>query len=206
VTERDVTSPGLAPLPVERWSESARTVLPRYLRRPERYLSGDHPMPQALGLFAHHVEIGAAWMGFANLLAGPSSTVEPKLRELAILRVAWRTGSDYEWTQHIRIARDAGVTTEQLHAIPGGPGSGHWTALERSVLEAVDQIVDGWRVEGPTWAALAGELDEPQLLELLFVIGSYLCFATVANSVRLTPDASTEVIDAPRLPTPTEPR
>jgi 4-carboxymuconolactone decarboxylase len=195
----------LAPLPVEEWSEVARTVLPRYLRRPELYLAGGAPMPQALGLLAHHVELGAAWLAFTDLLAGSAATLDAGLRELAILRVAWRTGSDYEWTQHVRIGRHAGLTTEQLHAVPDGPASSGWTPRERLVLEAVDQVVDRSGVDPTTWAALAGHLDAAPLLELSFVIGAYLCFATVTNSVGLAADPPTEPVDAPHLPAPVGP-
>jgi 4-carboxymuconolactone decarboxylase len=198
----DATGGGLTPLPFEQWSESARTVLPRYLGRPELYLSGAAAMPQALGLFAHHVELGAAWLAFSELLAGDRATVDARLRELAILRVAWRTGSNYEWMQHVRIGRHAGLTTEQLHALPDGPVASLWTPLERSVLEAVDQVVEAFRIDTKTWAALAEHLDEAQLLELSFVIGSYLCFATITNSVGLAADPPTEPVDAPQLVAP----
>ena len=81
-----------------------------------------------------------------------------------------------------------------------GPAAAVWTPVERSVLEAVDQIIDFSRVEDATWQALAAYLEPPQLLELTFVIGGYLCFAVVANSVRLEPDPPTEPVDAPELP------
>ena len=194
---------GLPPLPVDQWTDEAKTVLPGYLRRPELYLSGKpdaQPMPQALGLFAHHVGLGAAWMTFTEFLAGERSTLDPALRELAVLRVAWRTGSAYEWKQHTRIGLGTGLTTAHLHALPDGPEAAVWTPVERSVLEAVDQILDLSRVEDATWQALAAYLEPPQLLELTFVIGGYLCFAVVANSVRLEPDPPTEPVDAPDLP------
>jgi 4-carboxymuconolactone decarboxylase len=194
---------GLAPLPVNEWSDEAKDVLPRYLRRPELYLSGKPdapPMPQALGLFAHHVDLGAAWMTFTDFLAGERSTLDPALRELAILRVAWQTGSAYEWKQHTRIALGTGLSTAQLYALPDGPAAAVWTPVERSVLEAVDQIIETARVEDATWTALTSSLEPPQLLELTFVIGGYLCFAVVANSVRLEPDPPTDPVDAPELP------
>ncbi len=193
----------LSPLPVDQWTEEAKTVLPGYLRRPELYLSGKPdapPMPQALGLFAHHVGLGAAWMTFTEFLAGERSTLDPALRELAILRVAWRTGSAYEWKQHTRIGLGTGLSTAQLHALPDGPAAAVWAPVERGVLEAVDQIIDVSRVEDATWQSLTAYLEPPQLLELTFVVGGYLCFAVVANSVHLEPDPPTEPVDAPELP------
>jgi 4-carboxymuconolactone decarboxylase len=197
------SAPGLPPLPVDEWGDEAKSVLPGYLRRPELYLSGKPdaaPMPQALGLFAHHVGLGAAWMSFTEFLVGERSTLDPALRELAILRVAWKTGSAYEWKQHTRIGLGTGLTTAQLHALPDGAAAAVWTPVERSVLNAVDQIIDDSRVDDATWHALAAALEPPQLLELTFVIGGYLCFAVVANSVRLEPDPPTEAVDAPELP------
>jgi 4-carboxymuconolactone decarboxylase len=193
---------GLAPLPVEQWSEKARALLPQYLRRPQLYLSGtpdDLPMPQALGLLAHHVDLGAAWMAFMGVLADERSTLEPVHRELAILRVAWRSASAYEWTQHIRIGAQAGLTTEKLYAIPDGPAATVWTPLERSIMKASDEVVDLQGIRPSTWAALAQELNGSQILELCFVIGGYLCFAAVTNSTQLKPDPPTEHIDAPPL-------
>jgi alkylhydroperoxidase family enzyme len=196
--------PGLRPLPVEEWSEEALAVLPGYLRRPELYLSGGDdaaPMPQALRVFAHHHELGARWMAFTNLLAGEESTLDPAIRELAILRVAWRAGSEYEWKQHVRIGSAAGLTTEQLYAIPEGPSSALWSPLERAVLEASDGIVDHCRIGSETFESLAAQLGEAQLLELCFLIGSYLCFAAVANSIGMVADPPTEVVDAPEMTT-----
>ena len=32
------------------------------------------------------------------------SSLDPRLRELVIMRIGWSTASEYEWTQHWRIA------------------------------------------------------------------------------------------------------
>ena len=46
-------------------------------------------------------------------------------------------------------------------------------------------MVDGFAVSEETWGQLSGALDAGQLFELLFVVGGYLCLATVLNSVGL---------------------
>lgn len=192
--------PALAPLAVERWGARARVELPRHLRRPELYLSGEHPMPGALGLLAHHPALGAGWLAFTDLLSGTEATLDPRLRELAILRVAWRARSAYEWLQHARIARHAGVTAAEVHAVPDGPDAAAWGPLERAVLQAADDVADRHGVDPATSVVLAAHLDEAQRLELTFVIGAYLCFAVVATSAGLPADLPTEPVDAPALP------
>jgi AhpD family alkylhydroperoxidase len=192
----------LDPLPVDEWSDEARGVLTSYLRRPELYLSDGpdaQPMPGALGLLAHHLPLGQAWLAFNQVLAGETA-LDVRLRELIVLRVAWRTRSEYEWAQHTRIGHHAGLTVEQLHAIPAGAGAEVWTSVERSVLAATDEMVDGYRIDDSTWARLAEHFSDGELVELLFVAGAYLCFAVVTNGAGLPPDPPTEPIDAPALP------
>ena len=200
----DAAEAGLRPLPYEAWSDTARSILPRYLRRPELYLSGGAPMPQALGLLANHVPLGIAWMGFTEMLVGDASTLDPRLRELAILRVSWQAASDYEWMQHARIGLHTGLTIEQIRAVPDGPEAKVWTPLEKNVLDAVDQVMTTARIDAPTWQGLTQHLDAAQLLELTFVIGGYLCFAVVTNSVGMVADPPTEPIDVPHVPARTD--
>jgi alkylhydroperoxidase family enzyme len=114
--------------------------------------------------------------------------LEPRIRELAILRVAWRTKSGYEWTQHHRLGRDEGLTDAQLDAVQDGPTSAVWNAPERAVVAAADEMIDHFGVTDETWGALAASFESASLFELLFVIGGYLCLATVLNSIGLRGD------------------
>jgi hypothetical protein len=58
------------------------------------------------------------------------------------------------------------------------------------VLRAADQMRQGADVEAPTWATLADALDRPQLLELLFVIGSYAALSWILGVARLQPEGA----------------
>ncbi|MDT3442854.1 MULTISPECIES: carboxymuconolactone decarboxylase family protein [unclassified Pseudofrankia] len=191
----------LTPLPVEAWGDEARAVLPAYLRRPEVFASGERPMPNVLGLLARHLPLGNAWLAFNEVLAR-QTTLDPRLRELTVLRVAWRTRSAYEWAQHTRMGQQAGLTVEQVHAVPRGADAEVWSPVERAVLAAIDQLLDRHDVDDATWTELGGHLPATELLELLFVVGAYLCFAVVTNGAGLAPDPPTEPVDAPTLPAP----
>ncbi len=178
----------LAPVPFDEWDDDTRVVLLAHLRRPELYLSGTPdapPMPVVLELFAHHRALSQAWLPFTSMLAGPESVLEPAVRELAILRVAWRTHSGYEWAQHARMGRDAGLSDGQVEGAKGVLDAGAWSPRDRAVLQAADEMIDRFRVEDATWDALTEHFVPDQLLELLFVVGGYLCLAGVLNSVGL---------------------
>jgi 4-carboxymuconolactone decarboxylase len=180
--------PRLSPVPFAQWDDHTRDVLLPHLRRPELYLSGAPdapPMPVVMELFAHHLPLSETWLAFSDMLASERSTLDPRLRELLIVRVAWRTQSGYEWGQHTRMGRDEGLTDEQLRAVTEGPGAAVWTPLERALLMAVDEIIDGFGVNDATWDTLSSSFEPAQLFELLFVIGGYVCLAGVLNSIGL---------------------
>jgi alkylhydroperoxidase family enzyme len=180
--------PRLAPIPFDEWDEETRTTLLAYLRRPELYLSGAPdapPMPVVFELFAHHLALSETFLSFTDVMAGDRSRLEPRIRELAILRVAWRTGSGYEWNQHHRMGGDEGLTDAQLSAVSAGPTAAVWNPTERAVLTAADEMIDQFVVSAETWAALASAFEPASVFELLFVIGGYLCLAAVLNSIGL---------------------
>jgi 4-carboxymuconolactone decarboxylase len=190
----EMTSPSpprLAPVPFDQWDEETRETLLAHLRRPELYLSGAPdapPMPVVLELFAHHVALSETFLTFTDVMAGGQSKLEPRIRELAILRVAWRTGSAYEWNQHRRMGGDEGLSDTQIGAVQQGSVSPVWNPTERAVLAAADEMIDVFAVSDETWAALASFFEPAPVFELLFVIGGYLCLAAVLNSIGLRGD------------------
>ena len=178
----------LAPVPFAAWDEQTRTVLLAHLRRPELYLSGAPdapPMPLVLELFANHLAVSETFLTFTDVLAGDEARLDPRIRELLILRVAWRTRSGYEWNQHSRMGSEEGLTDAQLHALREGPDAEVWTPVERDLLSAADEMIDTFAVSDATWDRLSASLDGPQLFEALFVVGGYLCLAAVLNSLGL---------------------
>jgi alkylhydroperoxidase family enzyme len=185
------SQPRLAPVPHAEWDEDTRAALLAHLRRPDLYLSGaadSPPMPVVLELFAHHVALSETFLTFTDVMVSDQSKLEPRLRELAILRVAWRTRSGYEWNQHRRMGGDVGLTEAQLDALTDGPSAAVWTKTERSVLTAADEMIDHFSVSDETWDVLASSFESAPLFELLFVIGGYLCLAAVLNSIGLRGD------------------
>ncbi len=46
-----------------------------------------------------------------------TGSLDARRREIVVLRVAHTTGAGYEWAQHERLARNAGVTDQEISAI-----------------------------------------------------------------------------------------
>jgi len=156
-------------------------------------------VPNVLATLMRHPALAGPFLSYnAVLLNTPG--VEPRLRELMVLRVAWRTRSTYEWSQHVRIARSCGISAEEIDAIPGGAGADVWSPLDADVLAATDQLLDRYRIDDDTWLRLAECLDERQLMEVAFIVGTYTCLAMAFNSFGLELDP--ELHETTALPLP----
>ena len=46
-----------------------------------------------------------------------NSKLDPRLRELAILQVGWMERSEYEFTHHVKIGKEFGVTDDDIAAL-----------------------------------------------------------------------------------------
>lgn len=192
-----MTEPRLAPLPRDRWDDSVRDALRRGIGdvAAERYLADDDvPVPSVIATLLHHPKLASRFLAYnMELLQRP--TLDARLRELMVLRVAYRSRAPYEWAQHVRMAESLGITPKEIAAIAGSGGD--WKPLEAALLAATDQLIDNYRVDDDTWQVLAGELDEAQLVELVFVVGTYTALAMAFNSFGLQLDADLQATTFP---------
>lgn len=113
--------------------------------------------------------------------------LDPRLRELVIMRIGWLTGCDYEWTQHWRVASGLGVTSDDLLGVRDWPSYGAFTSTERAVLAATDDVVRDGAVSAESWAACERELqgDTTTLIELVTAIGAWRMVASILKSLQV---------------------
>jgi alkylhydroperoxidase family enzyme len=105
-------------------------------------------------------------------------------RELVILRVGWRTGSEYEFGQHTIEGLREGLTSDEVEAVTGEAVSpDRWSADDRALLSMVDELCRHDAVSEVTWDALTRRWDEAQLLELLVLAGGYRMVCGLLNTV-----------------------
>ncbi|MGO9060302.1 MAG: carboxymuconolactone decarboxylase family protein [Candidatus Binataceae bacterium] len=109
-----------------------------------------------------------------NLLGGAligKAKLDPKLREIAILRTAKVTGSVYEWTQHVPMAKHVGVTDAQVAAMDNWQGASCFNDLERTVLRFTDEVAAKVKGSHETLEALKKRLGPAEIVELILSIG-----------------------------------
>jgi 4-carboxymuconolactone decarboxylase len=198
-------TPRVPPLPRERWDDAVEAALRAGVPGEvgDRFMStGPDAMrvPNGLTSVMYHPALAGPFLAYNAVLLREQQLTH-RQRELIVLRVAWRTRSPYEWVQHVRLARRYTVTDAELEAIGGGADGGHpWEPLEADLLRATDEAMDHYRVSDATWARLAEHLDEAELVEVLYVIGTYTCLAMVFNSLGIELDPELDPTSGPALP------
>jgi AhpD family alkylhydroperoxidase len=165
----------LPPLPADRWDEAVQRSLSGMLP-PERLNPKD--AGNALSTFANHPALAKAFLRF-NVHLLYSSTLPPRIRELAILRVAHRRDCTYEWTHHVALGLQAGLSEDEIAAVRRGVGADQF---ECAVLAGVDELDEKSRLSDETWAALGERLDDRQRMDYVFTVGCYTLLAMAFNT------------------------
>ena len=159
----------LQPLPADQWDEATRQALSA-MRGADTN--------NALSTFAHHPALAKAFLRF-NVHLLMSSTLPPRIRELAILRVAHRRDCAYEWSHHVSMAKDEGITDDQIDAVKRGEAT---DPFDRAVITAVDELDEYSRMSDQTWAALGEHLNDQQRMDFIFTVGCYALLAMAFNT------------------------
>lgn len=140
-----------------------------------------------LGTLAHHPAAARAFLTFNGYVLF-ASTLTPRERELVVLRVAALRRAQYEWAQHVVLAREAGLSDPEIARVAAGADAGGWSRRERAMLEAVDELVRDAGLSTETWEVLADELDVQQIVDLVFTVGAYETLAMLLGAFRVEPD------------------
>lgn len=162
------------PLPADQWDDDVdralAVMLPQERRNPEN-------ASNILGTFVNHPALTKEFLKF-NVHLLFNSTLPPRLRELAILRVAHRTDSEYEWVQHVKMGLREGLTDDDIAAVQRGDAA---DAFDRTLIGAVDELLEKYNVSDATWSALGERFDQRQRMDFVFTVG---CYVTVSMALK----------------------
>ena len=149
---------------------------------------------RALG---NHPGLVKAWTEFANSIRNDSRTPR-KLREIMILRTAQLQRSDYEWAQHLKMARKAGVTESQIAELANWRGSKHFDAKERAALTLTEAVV-ACNVTDEVYAEVSKHFGHQDYVELAVTAAFYCMVPRMLDAMRVEFDDDIGEY-APRLP------
>lgn len=185
-----LTTPRLAPLAPGNRTEAQKAMLAS---------RADYNIYKTL---AHHPDLYARWSPLGQFLLN-GSTLPPREREIVMLRMGWLCQSEYEWSQHARIAKSsAGMTDAEVHRIAEGPDAPGWNDFERTLLRMVDELRYDTMISDATWKALRTKYSDQQVMESLFTAAQYQLVSMALNSfgVQLDPELKDRLPTDVKLP------
>ena len=166
-----------------------------------------YPDPSSVWGVMHQLPQELHPMNIARMLSYASTTVtpfyrfsealldqlelDPKLRLLAMLRVAQSTEAHDAWRQLMALAQVVGVSDEQLSSLQQGRGAGeHFTAKEQVALAFVDEVLQTPRVSNALFEQMWRLFTSREMVELLFVVGLTWMAGRVMTAFDLEPDSA----------------
>jgi 4-carboxymuconolactone decarboxylase len=153
--------------------------------------------PNLYRALGNHPKLVAAWTEFSKMLRYDTRTPRG-LRELVILRGAQLMRSEYEWAQHLGMARKAGVSEAQIAALASWPSAPEFDAREKAALALAEAVTRGG-VSDEVYVEAMRHFDHHDFVELSAVAAFYAMVGRMldAMGVQLEPELRHY---APKLP------
>jgi len=144
-------------------------------------ITGTGP-PNIFTTLGQHPRLFRAWLRYSAQLM-PFGSLPRRDTELVILRVAWQCRSAYEWNQHVALALRVGLTQAEVAGAAEGPPASVFTARQRSLLAASDELLAGRALSDATWSAVQATLSNRQAIELCLLVGHYQGLASAVGGL-----------------------
>jgi alkylhydroperoxidase family enzyme len=157
------------------------------------------PPIQLFRVWARRPELARGVASWGRYYFSRRSALTVRQRELVIDRTTALCGAGYEWGVHVaEYAEKAGFDDVQLGSLAaGGPADDCWSAGDRAVLAAVDELHEKSDLTDGTWASLVAVAGEDGALDLLLVCGWYHAISFTVRALRLPPEPGTERLISP---------
>ena len=129
--------------------------------------------------FANYPKLAEPRGGNSNYV-NSKSKLDPRYREMLILRTGWDCQAEYEWAQHIGREGARGLAPQRLAAGPDAPG---WDPFEVTLLHAADELYRDAIVSDRTWNALAARFDNTMMINVLITAADYRLVSMSLNTL-----------------------
>ena len=111
------------------------------------------------------------------------SKLDPRLRELAILQVGWLERSEYEFTHHVKIGKDFGVTDDDIAGLiaetEGKPS--RLEPLAKAILKGARELA----MSEATFAEIRKDLSDAHMTDLVLTIAFYCAVVRVLATMKI---------------------
>ncbi len=182
-----LSKPRVAPLTLDECTPEQRELLTK--GNPARILN-------VFATIARHSDLYRRWIPFANHILF-KSTLSPRDREIAVLRIGHLCRSGYEFAQHTVVGKRAGLSDAEIERTKIGAAAPGWSESERLIVQATDELHHDSFISDATWAGLTKHYNTNQMIDLVFTVGQYTMVSMALNSFGVQLE---EEVKGPDLP------
>ncbi len=127
-----------------------------------------------------------AFGGIGNYIRHKSS-LDPRLRELAILQVGWLEKSEYEFTHHVKIGKEFGVTDEDIQGLflETEDKPSKLAPLVKAILKGAREMTRNIGMSDTTFAEIKQHLSNEHMTDLVLTIAFYCAVVRVLATMKI---------------------
>ena len=159
---------------------------------PEKAKEAFDRLPRKLNIFrmwANAPEMFVSGLRFGGNILGRQK-LSGDLRELVILLVAKMEGGEYEWVQHVPIAKHAGCKDDQIAALDEGRIAGkEFNAKETALLKLSQEVIRDVRASEAAVEEAKKHFSSQEIVEIILTCGFYMTMARLTETTRVEIDA-----------------
>ena len=114
-----------------------------------------------------------------------SSSMDARRREIAVLRVAHATGAGYERAQHERLARNAGVSDEEINAVATEEPVSSLDDEGNLICRVADEVSRDVRLSDETLEQIIERYGAREAAEVILLVSYYNMVSRFLESTRV---------------------
>ncbi len=134
----------------------------------------------------HSPNAARAFQGLGGFIRHKSK-LDPRLREIAILAVGWITQAPYEWSHHVKIGQEFGVSEDDIRALiaecDGKPSS--LEPVAKLIIKAAGELTRDMAVSDATFRELQVHFDHERMTDLVITMAFYNAVVRYLGSMRI---------------------
>ena len=166
------------PLPPEEWSEDIGDMRDSFAGQLNVYRT-----------MAHHPELLRSWAALRKHIVLENALGKERL-EIAILRIAAKLGSAYEWEHHTARSKKLGLDPDRIQSMKGKTDD--LPSDDRLIAECVDALLADTKLNGPALERLTALVGTPGVLDLMATVGFYKTLGCIAETFEIPRDDISE--------------
>ena len=130
--------------------------------------------PKTFGPFLEYWVTSKLEMGFTG-----------REQELIIMRMGFLYHCNYVWKHHFPVAKEYGVSEDQIMAVKTSPLPSVFSPREYALLMLTDELVEHRTIRDEAWSKWSNELKKSELIDLVSIVSQYVFFALLNNAMQV---------------------